>query len=142
MIWDPIPILTPMFNSMLIHGFTPSMFKEGTINQILKKGKDLKCPTNYRGISTISSFGKLFKICLMNEIWLMNDIQNLMQCDFTKKVSPIFATVILSEVINEFADNKQDLTVILLDAEKVFDKVWHNGLQSMPQRPATPIANL
>ena len=40
----------------------------------------------------------------------------------------MFAALILVEVINEFAEKKEDSVVIFLDADKAFDRVWHAGL--------------
>ena len=59
---------------------------------------------------------------------IFKEAQNSLQRGFTEGVAPMFAALILVEVINEYADNKDDLTVLLLDAEKAFDRVWHEGL--------------
>ena len=32
------------------------------------------------------------------------------------------------EVINEYNDNHDNLTVVILDAEKAFDQVWHQAI--------------
>ena len=54
--------------------------------------------------------------------------QSTLHRGFTEDVSPLFAALILIEVVNEYSDKQQDLSLILLDAEKAFDKVWHAGL--------------
>ena len=42
--------------------------------------------------------------------------------------TPLFASFILCEAICEFQDQRKGLTVVLVDAEKAFDRVSHDGL--------------
>ena len=42
--------------------------------------------------------------------------------------APLFASFILCDAICEFQDQRKGLTVILLDAEKAFDRVSHDRL--------------
>ena len=42
--------------------------------------------------------------------------------------APLFASFILCEAICEFQDQRKGLTVVLVDAEKAFDRVSHDGL--------------
>ena len=42
--------------------------------------------------------------------------------------APLFASCILCEAICEFQDQRKGLTVVLLDAEKDFDRVSHDRL--------------
>ena len=46
----------------------------------------------------------------------------------TEEVAPLFASFILCEAICEFQDQRKGLTVVLLDDEKAFDRVSHDGL--------------
>ena len=42
--------------------------------------------------------------------------------------APLFASFILCEAICEFQDQRKGLTVVLVDAEKAFDRVSHDGV--------------
>jgi hypothetical protein len=106
------------------------MFKEGILHPLFKKPNAPKSkPTNYRGITIISILGKLLELVMLSRVHhLIKGKQNKLQRGFTEKVSPIFAALILTEMVNKYHDNREDLTVVFLDAEKAFDRVWHAGL--------------
>ena len=42
--------------------------------------------------------------------------------------APLFVSFILCEAICEFQDQRKGLPVVLVDAEKAFDRVSHDGL--------------
>jgi hypothetical protein len=108
----------------------PTTFREGILNPLLKKiGKKLTMPTNYRGITLISILGKLLELLLiLRTNHKFKKAQSDLQRGFTDEVAPMFAALILIEIIAEAADNCEDITIIFLDAEKAFDTVWHDGL--------------
>jgi endonuclease/exonuclease/phosphatase family metal-dependent hydrolase len=125
-----IPPLTDLFNGVLTSGVIPTAFKEGILTPLLKKLKlSRKLPTNYRGITIICILGKILEFLLILRIdHIMKWAQNTLQRGFTSQVVPLYAALILMEVINEYKDNHDNLTLVLLDAEKAFDRVWHQGL--------------
>jgi hypothetical protein len=125
-----IPILTVLFNAIVSSSAIPCAFKQGLILPLFKKlKKSLKMPTNYRGITILSIIGKVLEfVMLLRVSHIFMGKQNSLQRGSTKKVAPIFAALILMEVVREFKDLDEDLVVIMLDAEKAFDKVWHQGL--------------
>ena len=88
-----IPYITELFNSMLSTGTVPSAFKTGLLIPLLKKAnKPKQLPTNYRGITVISTIGKLLELCLSGRIRsLFNRAQSGMQRGFTEKIAPIYA---------------------------------------------------
>jgi hypothetical protein len=125
-----IPYLTELLNGVLHTGLIPSVFKEGVLTPLLKKLKlPRKLPTNYRGITIICVLGKVLEFLLILRVGhIMRKAQNGLQRGFTSKVAPIYAALILLEVIGEYKDKGDNLTVVMLDAEKAFDRVWHQGL--------------
>ena len=54
--------------------------------------------------------------------------QSGLQRGFTEEVAPLLASFTLCEPICEFQDQRKGLTIVLLDAEKAFDRVSHDGL--------------
>jgi hypothetical protein len=124
------PLLTSVFNGLLQTRLIPHSFKQGILLPLVKKAnKSKKMPSNYRGITIISAIGKHFELALLLRIThIFREAQSGMQRGFTERVSPLFAAFILCEAINEMEDNRTSSTTILLDAEKAFDKVWHEKL--------------
>jgi hypothetical protein len=124
------PVLAHLFNNIATSGAIPTAFKEGILSPLLKKPKlPRRIPSNYRGITIICVIGKVLELLLILRCGhLFRSRQNPLQRGFTQQISPIYAALIVMEIINEFKDNNSDLTVIFLDAEKAFDKVWHSGL--------------
>ena len=61
--------LTNTFNAILATGHIPASFLHGHVIPIPKgHDRDLRDPSNYRGISLLSSFSKLFEKVLINII--------------------------------------------------------------------------
>ena len=58
----------------------------------------------------------------------MGDSQSKLQRGFTEGVSPLMAGLLITEAIAEAKDNKTNLILQTLDAEKAFDVVWHDSL--------------
>jgi hypothetical protein len=124
-----IPTLTNLFNTILIHGYIPQSFKEGTITPILKKGRPKNNPSNYRGITINSIIGKVLEIVCLNRILpILSSQQSSLQRGFTRGVSAMNAALLLLETINDYRDNGQTITATFLDVEKAFDVVWIDAL--------------
>ncbi len=56
---------------------------------------------------------------------ILNPIQSKHQFGFSPGCSPIFAALILTEVINEAKDSGEQLYITLMDTSKAFDVVNH-----------------
>ena len=119
-----------MFSVILTFGTIHSVFQKALLLPLLKKpNKPRKIPTNYRGITIISVIGKLLEHIIMQRIvQTFRSAQSDLQRGFTEEVAPLFASFILCEAICEFQDQHKGLTVVLLDAEKAFDRVSHEEL--------------
>ena len=125
-----IPFITQLFNSIIGTHVVPTAFKMGLLLPLLKKAnKPRNLPTNYRGITIISIIGKLLECAIQGRIrHLFTTAQSSQQRGFTEKVAPLYAALLVTEAIQEYKDQGQDLCVIMLDAEKAFDRVCHNNL--------------
>ena len=55
-------------------------------------------------------------------------MQSPYQFGFSKGCSPIYAALLLTEVIAEARDKKKELIVMLMDTSKAFDVVSHTGM--------------
>jgi hypothetical protein len=126
---ETLPTITTAFNQIVRDKRIPGMFKKGFLTPVLKKGKSKTDPSGYRGIVVCSILGKLLEIVLIERLALYFDPrQSELQCGFSKNTSYLHAALITQEAICDSLENKNPVTQILLDAEKAFDVVWHDGL--------------
>ena len=88
---------------------------------------------NYRPISLLPIFGKIFEKFIFNRICnflLEEDLLNPNQSGFHPSDSCINQLLAITHEIFEVFDCNPPLKVrsAFLDISKVFDKVWHKGL--------------
>jgi len=118
-----------MFNCCLRFQHFPTPWKTATVIMIPKIGKDLKNPSSHQPIALINSMAKVLEIIIL--IKLKKVISTSIQPDqyaFRPKHS---MTNLLTKVIDHLVNttNREERTAaVLLDFEKAFDKVWHDGL--------------
>ena len=122
--------LTYITNLSLIEGIFPSELK---IAQVLPlyKNNDPMIFNNYRPISLLPFFSKLFERLMYNRLIDFIEKHHLLyqfQFGFRKNHSTFMALVILLEKITEALDNLEFAICILIDFRKAFDTVEHNIL--------------
>ena len=109
-----------MFNLSLTTGIYPDAMKVAEVIPIFKKG-DRDKATNYRPISLLSQFNKIFEKMLHSRIYsfvtkfMTNFSTNLAACS------------VYDEIVNEIDQNLYNCG-IFLDLSKAFDTVNHNIL--------------
>ena len=116
------------FNAILATGHIPASFLHGHVIPIPKgHDRDLRDPSNYRGISLLSSISKVLEKVLINII--SPDISlNPLQGGFRSGYSCLHTAYILQEAIQHTRERSKKAYVAFLDARKAFDTVWHEGL--------------
>lgn len=128
-----VHILKPLafiLNRCIEDAFFPTYFKKAEIIPIFKSGSKEKS-TNYRPISLISNFAKIFEKVLKQRIVSFLDkynIINTMQFGFQagKNTDDAIKTVV--DEIHNAISNTQPCIAIFLDLAKAFDTVNHNIL--------------
>ena len=123
--------LTYIINLSITSGIFPTVFKEAEIVHIYKTGLKNLC-TNYRPISLISNFTKIFEKVLKERILNFlkkNKIISEKQFGFIENSSTNDAVANVTKFIYDNLDNSSP-TVIFLDLKKAFDTVDHNLLIS------------
>ena len=104
------------------------VLKEGLLTPIYKKG-DSSDPGNDRGITVTPVLLKVLEHILnFRHNRILESTQSRLQKGFTKGCSFVNAAFILTEYINEFVNNNDQLLLTTLYAKKAFDVVDHNSL--------------
>jgi hypothetical protein len=120
-------ILCHLVNLAVSQGKLPSNYKIGCVTPVHKKAKPAKLPTNYRRITISAIVGKITeKHMLYNTRPVLDPSQSRGQFGFSSGICPIFAAVIITELIANAKSNNEELYLTFLDTSKAFDVVSHN----------------
>ena len=119
-----------LYNSMLHSSYIPNSMKRGVIITLFKGGNKRKDdPNSYRAITLTSSVLKLFERILYSRLSTsMEKKLNPLQGGFQRHIGCNMTSYLLHESIYYTKENNSKLYVCFLDAQKAFDKVWHEGL--------------
>ena len=117
-------------NAILNSGYFPNQWSEGIIFPLYKKN-DPSDEQNYRGITLVSCFSKIFTGILNNRIsnWAeSNNILSDSQFGFRKGRSTTDAVFVLNAIIQKILNEKGRLFCAFVDLKRAFDSVYLNGL--------------
>lgn len=123
--------LTYILRSIIKLQYFPKAWKIAIIIPILKPNKPPHNPSSYRPISLINTLAKITEKVIygiLNKYVHKNNLIPAQQFGFRTGHN---TTLSLCKVIQDILQgyNKKQCTVmLLLDIEKAFDTVWHNGL--------------
>ena len=127
-----IPILVETFNHCIKRGIFPDPLKVGKITPIFKKG-DAQAIENYRPVSTLPIFGKIFEKVIYERLYSFFVSQGLMnpqQFGFRRGHSTSHALNFSIDHIEKIIGNKNHVLAIFIDFSKAFDTIDHNILLS------------
>ena len=128
-------ILTPLLNASLTQGIFPDKLKPSIIVPIFKNG-ETDCVKNYRPISLLSVFSKIFEHCVKEKfVNYLEQINYLSPTQFGFIKGKSTDTALFAH-INDITENveKNRVTVgVYLDLAKAFDTVSHDRLISKLQ---------
>ena len=128
-------VLVPLaliFKNALHSGKYPDQWKKANVVPVHKKvSKNLL--KNYRPISLLPIFGKIFEKCLYNTLYHYFESNNLFsphQSGFRKHDSCVSQLLAITHEIYKNFDASPTLETraVFLDISKAFDRVWHEGL--------------
>ena len=124
-------IYVKIFNIILDSGIIPENWTLGVIKPIFKnKGSPMQ-PENYRPITLLSCFGKVFTAILnkrLNNLSDRYDLINWVQAGFRKSFSTTDNLFILKSLIDISQSQKKTLFCCFMDFQQAFDTVWRAGL--------------
>ena len=119
-----------MINLSFETGEFPTLLKMAKVTPIHKKESKLN-HLNYRPISLLSVFSKLFEKCIYSRIYHYLNENKLIfskQFGFRAGYSCNHAIISMTEYIRQKLDNSEYVCGIFVDLEKAFDTVHHDIL--------------
>ena len=124
--------LTILFQNSINSSCYPIIWKRSNIIPVHKKNNK-QLVNNYRPISLLPIFGKIFEKIIFDRLYnflLQEELLNPNQSGFRPSDSCINQLIAISHEIFEAFDCNPSLEVrsVFLDISKAFDKVWHKGL--------------
>jgi len=125
------PYLAPLYNECISRGEFPEIFKCGKISPIFKKG-DRENIENYRPISTLPIFGKIFEKIIYSRLYKFLSAQGILddsQFGFRQGHSTVHAIQHSVNIIDESHKANKHVIGIFIDLSKAFDTLDHKILQ-------------
>ena len=124
--------LSIIFHNCIKSGSFPYTWKKSNVIPVHKKN-DKQLINNYRPVSLLPIFGKIFERIIFNNIYKYLDEHNLLnpnQSGFRPKDSCVYQLLeITHNIFSSFDCNPTlETRAVFLDISKAFDKVWHEGL--------------
>ena len=124
--------LINIFSYSLSLGKFPSDWKKANVVPVYKKG-DKSVIKNYRPVSLLPIFSKLYEKCIYDTLYNYFESKNLFsacQSGFRKGDSCVSQLLsITHDIFKGFDANPTlDTQGVFLDISKPFDRVWHEGL--------------
>ena len=127
------PLLSNVINESICDSVFPNNLKIDKVEPIFKSG-DSEVPTNYRPISVMTYFSKIFEKVLyavygrLNDYFAKNNLLSQQQYGFRNNHSTSLAITNLYENLLQNLDKKLISCVVFLDIRKAFDSVNHSIL--------------
>ena len=133
-----INIYTKLFNLVFQTGIVPDAWTLGIIKPLYEQKGDKSQPENYRGITLISCFGKLFTSILNNRLTKYVENNNILgedQAGFRQGYGVSDHIFVLKHIIDIYLFNRRKLYCAFIDYKAAYDKidrvlVWGKLLKS------------
>ena len=129
---EMISYLHKLFNVVFEKGYFPSKWTEGFIVPLHKKG-DVNLVENYRGITLLSTLGKLFSRILNNRLveWAEEySVYVEAQAGFRKHMGTVDNVFVLHGLITHLLNENKKLYAAFIDFTKAFDYVVRENMWS------------
>ena len=126
------PILVRLYNDCMKNGVFPSVFKTGKVTPIYKKGNK-ECLENYRPVSTLPIFGKVFEKIIYKRLYRFFISKGILHSDqfgFRKGHSTNHALHRSVDAITNANSGGLHVLGIFIDLSKAFDTLDHRILLS------------
>ena len=124
------PLLSVLYNECMRDGIFPNDLKTGRISPIYKKDNE-ELLENYRPVSTLAVFGKIFEKIIYSRLYSFFQSQNTLyenQYGFRKNHSTSHALNFSVNYVESCLKKKQLVLGIFIDLSKAFDTIPHQEL--------------
>ena len=124
------PVLSSLINYSFQTGSFPDALKIAKVVPVFKNG-DKTLLNNYRPISLLNSFSKIFEKAFLSRLTSYLNKDKLLadeQFGFQKNRSTQQALTSFIDIVTEALDNKNYVIALFLDLSKAFDTIDHNIL--------------
>ena len=124
------PLLSVLYNECMSDGIFPDDLKIGRISPIYKKDNE-ELLENYRPVSTLAVFGKIFEKIIYSRLYSFFQSQNTLyenQYGFRKNHSTSHALNFSVNYVESCLKKKQHVLGIFIDLSKAFDTIPHQEL--------------
>ena len=125
-----VKLLCTLFNKLFEIGHFPEAWSEGHVIPLHKKGS-INNVENYRGITLLSTLGKLFTRVLNNRLTLWAESYGVYveaQAGFRSNMSTVDNIFVLHGLISSFINSGKTLYCAFIDFTKAFDYVVRDNL--------------
>jgi hypothetical protein len=122
--------ITCLINSSFRHGVFPDVLKMAKVIPVFKTG-DRSLLSNYRPISILTTFSKIFEkaiVTRLNSFLFKFNILYENQYGFRKNHSTVMALLSLVDKVADAMDKKKASAAVFLDLSKAFDTIDHDIL--------------
>lgn len=122
--------LAHLINCSFESGVFPDFLKLSVVKPLLKKGRANNLD-NFRPISIVSTFSKVFERAVFNRLMHFIDVNNVLfgnQFGFIKGKSTVNAMFTLIDKVVKALDNRKSVSGVFFDLRKAFDMVSHKRL--------------
>jgi len=120
-----------IIRSSVLLGYFPQIWKTALVLAFPKPGKAQTSPASYRPISLLSVCSKIYERILYIQITKHLQSNNIIineQFGFRPRHSTVAQLLRITEYIALELNKKRYVAMVLLDLQKAFDSVWHQGL--------------
>jgi len=120
-----------IIKTAMLLGYFPKVWKTATVLAFPKPGKAQTSPANYRPISLLSALSKIYEKIIYSLIMEHLEINKIIineQFGFRPRHSTIAQLLRITELFALEINKKRHTAMVLLDLQKAFDSVWHQGL--------------
>ena len=127
------PCYTRIFNLILESGHMPDDWCQSVIRSIYKNKGDPDDPNNYRGISLLGCFGKLFTSCSNRRLTIFIENNNIVQAEqagLKSDFSTIDHLFVLKSLADLYLSKRKRLYCCFVDYKKAFDTINRSTLWS------------
>ena len=110
-----MPLYVILFNRILSSGVIPEDWVIGLIVPIFKKKGDITDCNNYRGITLLSCFGKLFTSIINERLNIFCEVNSILketQAGFRKGYSTVDHIFLLKHIIELYCYKKRNCSVL------------------------------